>query len=414
MRPESSCILILTKNEKARSILELSGKEFGFKVKVISVVEELVQISMDLPVIAWFVDLDGLPKKPKGIVSLGRKKAPDARLVFIAEEFDPDIAQSCIEEGAVNLLVKPISIPRLVKTFNQIMLEPSITVKEEFSDNNQAIWKEKPSKQFPKVDENNLRKVEFKCPPCGNVFLGTRFKLWILPVTDTDSDFCPICKDRVHPELYSVMVCPNCFFGNYVGDFNRMEFAESQKQRFHSLDNFLIRRQISFNLDFKEERALLHGIKSFELAATSALQLEYRNYLRLAGEFYLKASWLCRRIAHDPQEKEMQIKARDLFKRVYQSYRLINGRFPANGTLFATLEKGMDKLPERSVVVTCFLIGELSRRLGDFETAGEYFSEVKQLPFFDKFTSLMQHINSIIRLFETEKTEKENPTLKKK
>ncbi|MBF0410597.1 MAG: DUF2225 domain-containing protein [Candidatus Riflebacteria bacterium] len=415
MKPGSACVLILSKDPQTRSILEFSAIEFGFKVKVIDHVEELVAVSLDLPVIAWFVDLDGLPKKPKGIVSLGRKKAPDARLVFISTEFEEEIANSCIEEGATALLVKPVIVSRLVKIFNQIMFEPELATHGEWEENTRTANENNSEKSISKKDEGLLRKVDFKCPVCSTAFLGTRFKLWILPVTDTDSDFCPNSCDKVHPELYSVMICPTCFFGTYVGDFNRMEFQESPKKKFLGMDYYLIRKQMTFNLDLKEERTLLHGIKSFELAATSALQLEYRNYLRLAAEFYLKASWLCRRMGHEPQEHDAQYKSCELFKRVYRPYSLINGRFPASGTIFATLDKGMDKLPERAVVVSCFLIADLARRLKDYTTAEKYFDEVKKIPFFHKFTSLSQHIYTVDRLFREElKKHKDTPEKGKK
>lgn len=402
-------VLILSKDVYSQSLLELTVKQFGFHPRVISLVEQLGMLSTTMPIGAWFVDLDGLGQNVEDLVAMGRKKAPDARIVFLSSSFTPELARTCLSLKALGLLVKPFQLPRLIQTLHQISVEPELVEIEETQESDQE-------KAAPAPDRDNhpfLRTVEFKCPLCARHFKADRFKAWKFPVTDTDSDFCPMSTENIHPELYSVIVCPGCFYSAYVGRFNEVQPVEVVKKRFLDFAAQEERRIASFNLDFRTDRTLLHGTKSFELAALTMTQLGIRNSVKASAEFWLKTSWLCRRLGHQKAEREAQQKARDLFVRVYAPYRRVNNRFPSETGIFARLESGMDRISDRGVVVSGFLAGELSRRLGDLDLADELFKEVVQLPFFSTFTSLMRHIYTAVRLFdEKQKKNADAATLK--
>lgn len=392
-------ILILSRDVYCQSLLELTVKQFGFQPRVISLVEQLGMLSTTIPIGAWFVDLDGLNQHVEDLVALGRKKAPDARIVFLSSSFTPELARTCLSLKALGLLVKPFQLPRLIQTLHQISVEPELVEIEETCESD----KEEASAPINRDNHPFLRTVEFNCPVCSRHFKADRFKVWKFPVTDTDSDFCPMSTENVHPELYSVIVCPGCFYSAYVGRFNETQPAEVVKRRFLDFSAQEERRLASIGLDFKTDRTLLHGTKSFELAALAVTQLGIRNSVKASAEFWLKASWLCRRMGHQKAEREAQQKSRDLFIRVFNPYRRVNNKFPGETTIFTKLEPGMDRISDRGVVVSGFLAGELSRRLGDYELADELFKEVVQIPFFSTFTSLMRHINTAVRKFEEQR-----------
>ena len=203
----------------------------------------------------------------------------------------------------------------------------------------------------------------------------------------------------MHPELYSIMVCPTCLFAYLAGQFASVRVLDQQRQAFQNPDLFEERRHTSFGLAFSGERTMLHGVRSFELAALCAQQLKVRSALKLAGEYFLKAAWLCRRIGHQKEERQALEQALACIIRVYKPYLMTNGRFPSENAIYAQMEPGMDHLGERGIVVTCFLAGEISRRLGLNEQAERYYAEVTRVPFFTRFTSLMRHINAVVRQF---------------
>ncbi|HEY9072431.1 MAG TPA: hypothetical protein VIV61_19370 [Candidatus Ozemobacteraceae bacterium] len=85
-------------------------------------------------------------------------------------------------------------------------------------------------------------------------------------------------------------------------------------------------------------------------------------------------------------------------------YRFTGGKFPGKTTIQSRLEPGVELLPERGIVVTGFLIGELARRLGNLRLAREYFDEVLALPFLSKYSSLLTHIHHVNRLLKEAET----------
>ena len=399
-------VLILSQDEACQSLLELSIRQFGFHPRVISNVEHLVMLSTTMPIGAWFVDLDGLGKDVAELVALGRKKAPDARIVFLSSNFTHDLARTCLDQKALSLLVKPFQLPRLVQTLNQLCIEPELVEIEEARESD----REGSSLPRGRGEHPFLLTMDFDCPICDHSFRADRFKAWVFPVTGTDSDFCPLSTEYIHPELYSIIVCPGCLYAAYVGQFDEVRSPEVVKRRFLALPTREERRSASFNLDFRTDRTLLHGTKSFELAALSVTQLRVRNFVKASAEYWLKASWLCRRLGHPKAEREAQARARDLFLRVFAPYRRVQGRFPGESAIFCRLEQGMDRIGDRGIVVAGFLAGELSRRLGDLDQADALFREVVELPFFTTFTSLMQHVNSVIRNFHDQRKKAEPET----
>ncbi|MBI3038568.1 DUF2225 domain-containing protein [bacterium] len=137
------------------------------------------------------------------------------------------------------------------------------------------------------------------------------------------------------------------------------------------------------------------GVRSFELSVIACSQLKMRNSLKICGEFYLKSSWLCRKVNQPLQEKEAQKKALEFFIRVFRPYMAMNNKFPSKEEIILRSERGMEILAERAVIYTGFLIAELSWRTGQYMQARQYFEEIKRLPFFNKFPALMKHVNSV-------------------
>ncbi|RCK80660.1 MAG: DUF2225 domain-containing protein [Candidatus Ozemobacter sibiricus] len=397
-------VIILSRDPIYSVFLEMTIREHGFHPRLAANIELVERWSTAALTVAWFIDLDQQTLTVEEVAAKARLKAPDAKLIFLSSRFDAALAQSCIRQQALALLVKPIVIPRLIQCLNSLRQEVELLEHDEVLPSPTGDRVERDTREAAPdfSDHPFLRPVRLTCPICGRVFEGLRFKLWTVPVSDTDTDFCPICPERVHPELYTAMVCPGCLFAHYVGKFEQTVCQEALRLQFLSTQARAERRQLAFNLDFQGERTILHGIKSFELAARSALDLKLRGNLKLAGEFYLKCSWLCRRVGHRPQERQAQEQALECLSRAYAPYRPIDDRFPSAAQVAQRMEAGQEPLNERGIAVTGFLVGELHRRLGHLGKAQEYFKEVLNMPFLHRYSSLLSHIHAVARALSEE------------
>lgn len=399
----SQCV-ILTRDPIYSVFLEMTVREHNFTPRLAAVMDKVEQLSTLGPTVAWIIDLDNQTATVEEVARKARRLAPDVKLVFMSSAFTRELATACISQQALGLLVKPIAVARLVEMISLLRQEITLTESNQVLPKNEEDVKQEELETGIPEEHPYLRYSDLKCPVCFRPFRTTRFKLWTVPVSDTDTDFCPICNESVHPELYTVVVCPSCYFAQYIGKFEETRVIPERARHFLSPVGIEERKKIAFNLDsFGGERTLLHGIKSFELAAHDSEQLKMPGWVKQAGEFYLKCSWLCRRMGHGLHEKQAQEKALDYFIRAFKPYKAANGKMPGQTIIQSRMEPGLELLPERSIVVTGFLVGELSRRLGNLRVAREYFDEVLELPFLNKFTSLVTHVNHVARLLkETE------------
>ncbi len=400
----STQVVILTRDPIYSVFLEMTVREYGFVPRLAAIMEKVEELSTLAPTVAWIIDLDNQTSTVEQVAKKARKLAPDVKLVFMSSAFTRELAKECIAQQVLGLLVKPIAIARLVEMLSLLRQEITLTESNQVLPKNEEDAKQEELETGVPMEHPFLRYSNLKCPVCFRPFRTTRFKLWTVPVSDTDTDFCPICNESVHPELYTVVVCPACYFAHYIGKFEETRVIPERARTFLSPVGIEERKKIAFKLEsFCGERTLLHGIKSFELAAHDAEQLKMSGWVKLAGEFYLKCSWLCRRMGHGLHEKQAQEKALDFFVRAYKPYRADGGKYPGPMIIQSRMEPGLEPLLDRGIVVTGFLIGELARRLGDLRMAREYFDEVLELPFLNKFTSLVTHVNHVARLLkETE------------
>jgi ActR/RegA family two-component response regulator len=390
-RRKTQQCLILTKDPFYSDLLDMTLKQQGFRPRITSLWDRMGALSSMLPTVAWFIDLDAVTFGVREVVAKAHQIAPDARLIFFSSRFTEEMAIDCIRHQALSLLVKPFQMERLMQTVVLLRQEP------ELAENGGLIPSASPvaTREEPSDPGSALKRVQYDCPVCGTGFQGLRFKIWVFPVTDTDSDFCPVTHESVHPELYSVMVCPTCLYGNYVGQFSEARFQEHLRKGFLQPKLLEERQKASFNLNLQGKRTLMHGIRSFELAALSALDLQAANREKLAGEFYLKESWLCRRMGHSKQEQEAQEKALQCFKKVYQP-------FVGHAKRDARIVQKLGNLSDRAIVVTGYLAGEVSRRLGLYAQAKFYLDDILQSPFLVRYSSLLSQAHATARRVKDE------------
>ena len=165
-----------------------------------------------------------------------------------------------------------------------------------------------------------------------------------------DSDFCSHYKD-FNPYYYTVWVCPHCGYAATESDFSKLTAASHKK-----ISEFLKGRSI--NVNFGGERNAEQAVATFKLALFYA---EMGDFVasKLAG-LYLKLAWIYREGGQAEEEKQALDKARVNYQKA--------------------MEKERPPFGGMSDTAACYLVGELSRRVGDLETALLWLGKVVSSP----------------------------------
>ena len=160
-----------------------------------------------------------------------------------------------------------------------------------------------------------------------------------LVMDSQDSDFCSHFKD-INPYYYTVWACPYCGYAATESDFSQLPTASAKK-----IADFLKGRSVKVN--FGGERTVEQAVATYKLALFYA---ELGDFVasKLAG-LYLKLGWLYRETHQADEEKQALLKAREYYQKAMEKERA-----PFGGL---------------SDTAACYLVGELSRRTGDLETA---------------------------------------------
>lgn len=404
---ESRQCLLLTKDETLVTLFGVTMKEFDFRFRRAGSYDEIARLSSTELTVAWFIDLDGFFKSVPEITSLALKAAPEAKVVFLATRFTREIAEECMGQMANGLLAKPLVVPRLVQTLNSLSEEPELVESEHFIPL-RAGESDVPS---PELKGNPHHILFFECGVCKERFGTIQYKPGAFECHATDTDFCPVCREGINPEMYAVVVCPFCLYANFAGRFQRSVFSPDAVEKFLEESSLQRRMKIAQNLDFQNERTLTEGVRSFELAALAASELEPLEYDRLAAGIFLKTSWLCRRQGKPLMETYFQARALESIMQLYPPYLLLSSRFPGWEAVREKLKAGQILLSERAVLVNGFLGAELSARLGLDEQADFYFDKVFGLPFLSRFPQLARHVHTAFRKFKDRLKETTAPVI---
>ncbi|MCK9443221.1 MAG: DUF2225 domain-containing protein [Tissierellaceae bacterium] len=191
-------------------------------------------------------------------------------------------------------------------------------------------------------DELFDKKVE--CPVCKHEFTTKKIRSSRLRIEKRDEDFLNHYTTE-NPIKYNIFVCPNCGYSSWESKFEQIK----GDQIGIVIDNISSRWNPR---DFGGIRSNMEAIETYKLALVIGMQLECTK-LEL-GNTCLNIGWLYRLDKKREEEKRFLILARDKFIEAYNTESL-------SGT-------NMDESK------LSYLIGELSRRIGERETALSWFN----------------------------------------
>ncbi len=182
------------------------------------------------------------------------------------------------------------------------------------------------------------------CPVCNSHFKNKTVKSKSPRVISKDSDFF-IRYSKVNPYFYDVVICNSCGYAAMKSDF---ENIKSHKKEL-VLSNVTPKWKPREYPDILDEKL---AIERYKLALLNALLLDLQHSTK--AMISLKIAWMHRLLNNTEQETVFLRQALDGFNNAY-----IYELFPIYG------------LQRDSLM---YLLGELNRKLGDYQNALQWFS----------------------------------------
>ncbi len=187
---------------------------------------------------------------------------------------------------------------------------------------------------------DSLFQKTVQCSVCDNQFESAKVRRSKVAVKSIDTDFFTVYRGE-NPLFYHVYICPHCGFG----------FTENFKKPTEEMQEDFLKILAPLPGNYCGQRTLEMGIQAYERALECARLLKSKNQV-LAG-LTLHLAWFYRETGIIEKEKEYLQKALEYFTAAYE-------REVESGTLAKTL----------------YLMGELSRRLGDERGAAQCFGRI--------------------------------------
>jgi uncharacterized protein (DUF2225 family) len=193
---------------------------------------------------------------------------------------------------------------------------------------------------------NYLYAKDFDCPVCGKSFVNYIIRKSKLRLKDMELDL----KANyliVNANCYDVYLCPHCGYAALATHFNRITDIQKELILLNIKPFFKPR-------EYPAPLSLNHAVERYKLALYSAVTMGTKTGLKAI--ICIKIAWLYRDMGDRDNELFFMKNARKGLEDAYNSE-----SFPIGN---------MDEL------TVSYMIGELSRRLGDFATASKWVSAV--------------------------------------
>jgi uncharacterized protein (DUF2225 family) len=188
-----------------------------------------------------------------------------------------------------------------------------------------------------------LFQIKVKCIYCEANYQTSRVRPSFKKAIKTDSDFCSYFK-TINPDYYVVRVCPFCGFAA-TENFNERINERQKTAYYEKIGNQWKQR------DYGKERDAAEAMESYKLSLLTAQAIEEKD--RVIAALLHHIAWLYRYDGKQEQEVRFLKFAMEAYDRVYQTER--------------------DSISNARLM---FLIGDLNRRLGEYNEAVRWFGRV--------------------------------------
>ena len=181
------------------------------------------------------------------------------------------------------------------------------------------------------------------CPICDHKFTTKKVKSKSIKVLKRDTDFRAEYENE-NPTFYGVDVCPNCGHARFESDFT--DVTEAAKKTITDLISSKWKSK-----DFCGERSINDAAEAHKLALLNYNLTHYK--LSTIAKTCLRLSWFYHGLENGLEEK-FAVHARETYEKAYS-------------------KENLDDNPKEELTIL-YLIGELSRREGQYKKAMDWFT----------------------------------------
>jgi len=203
------------------------------------------------------------------------------------------------------------------------------------------------------VVTKQLLEQTIECPCCKNEFKTWKIRARAVKLIKRDTDFRGIYEGQ-NPVYYGIYVCPHCGYAAFEADYFKINPNEIKE----------VRKQISCkwkSRDYGNLRNAKDAITTYKLALVSYTILGWRQ--SQIGKICLRLAWLHRDIDEKVERTYME-HAINCFEKAFST-------------------EPLDENPEEELM-TLYLLGELNRRIGQYNKAVQWFGKALACPFIKK------------------------------
>lgn len=188
-----------------------------------------------------------------------------------------------------------------------------------------------------------LYSIKIICCNCEHEFSTSRVRPSLKKAIRRDADFCSYYKEE-NPDYYVVRVCPECGFASTENSADKL--AEWQRKAFNEQVGSRWKTR-----DFGEKRSWETALETYKLALICAQSIKDKE--RIVASILHHIAWMYRYQGDTVQEQRFLRYSLNEYIRVFEN-------------------DGMGGNDARLM----YLIGELNRRVGDFNDAVKWFSRL--------------------------------------
>lgn len=197
--------------------------------------------------------------------------------------------------------------------------------------------------ELEKKELEPLYKIKVTCIYCENEFLTSRVRPSFKRAIRNDSDFCSYYK-RENPDFYVVRICPACGFASTENSMDRL--SDIQRKKFQdAIASRFVKK------DYGGQRDWEAALESYKFGLLCAQTIGEKE--RMIASLLHHIAWLYRYKENNEQEQRFLKYSMESYIRVYEN-------------------EGVSGSDARLM----YLIGELNRRIGNYNDAVKWFSRV--------------------------------------
>lgn len=202
------------------------------------------------------------------------------------------------------------------------------------------------------MEENRITSTydaEITCPVCDRIFRTKKTRQKHMRITKRDPDFCPY-YNGINPIFYTAYICPNCGYGALEKHFKTVT-VHGKASILKTITPKWVKK------DFSGIRDLDTAINVHKLVLLCYTVMDYPS--SEIGKLCLKLAWFYRYM-DDPKEEEFLKHALKMLNKSYT-------------------DEPLEEDPKNESNIL-FLLGEISRLLGEYSKSVEWFGMALKSP----------------------------------